>query len=334
MIVVTGGAGFIGSNLVAALNEREIADVVVADCFGSGEKWRNLAKREVADIVPPDNLFRFLINRARRGDGWGRVDAVVHLGANSSTTETDVDLVLKQNFAYSMTLWRLCSEYRMRLIYASSAATYGDGGQGFDDDSAPEALARLRPLNPYGWSKHLFDRRVARLGLAADTRPPQWAGLKFFNVYGPNEYHKGAMRSVVAQKFADVRDGRPVTLFRSHNPDFADGEQARDFIHVDDCVAVILWLLDHARVNGLFNVGTGRARTFLDLARALHAALGKPERIAFTDTPAALRGQYQYFTEARMDRLARAGYARPFTALEDGVADYVRSYLAADDPYR
>ena len=334
MIVVTGGAGFIGSNLVAALAEREIFEVVVCDTFGDGDKWRNLARHEVADIVAPEHLFRFLINRARRGDGWGRVEVVVHLGANSSTTETDVDAMLRQNFGFSMTLWRLCTEHRVRLIYASSAATYGDGGAGFDDDARADALARLRPLNPYGWSKHLFDRRAVRLAASADTRPPQWVGLKFFNVYGPNEYHKGAMQSVVAQKFPLARAGKPVTLFRSCDPDYADGGQMRDFVYVRDCVEVMMWLLDHAEVCGLFNVGTGRARSFLDLARALQRALGADERIELIDMPQSLRAQYQYFTEARIDRLRRAGYDAPFTTLEAGVADYVANYLATDDPYR
>lgn len=334
MIVVTGGAGFIGSNLVAALNEREVGDIVVSDLFGDGDKWRNVAKHEVADIVPPEHLVRYLINRARRDDSWGRVEAVVHLGAISSTTETDVDLILAQNTAFSLRLWRLCTEYRIRLIYASSAATYGDGGDGFEDVDTPAELARLAPLNPYGWSKHLFDQRVARWAVAAETRPPQWAGLKFFNVYGPNEYHKGSMQSVVAQKFPLVRDGQPVTLFRSHDPGYADGGQSRDFIHVDDCIEVILWLLDHPQVNGLFNVGTGEARSFLDLARALFAACGKPEDITYIDTPEAIRDQYQYFTQASVARLRRAGYSRPFTSLEDGVTDYVKNYLATDDRYR
>jgi ADP-L-glycero-D-manno-heptose 6-epimerase len=334
MIVVTGGAGFIGSNLVAALAAREAGGVVVSDLLGDGDKWRNLAKHEVADILPPDQLLRYLANRSETDTTWGRIEAVVHLGANSSTTETDVDLILRQNFAYSMTLWRLCAAQGIRLIYASSAATYGNGSAGFEDNGAPEALARLRPLNPYGWSKHLFDQRVARLSANAKTRPPQWAGLKFFNVYGPNEYHKGAMQSVVAQKFPLVRDNRPVTLFRSHHPDYADGEQVRDFIHVNDCVSVMLWLLDNPEINGLFNVGTGEARSFLDLARAVQAAMGKPENIEFIDTPEAIRVQYQYFTQATIERLRAAGYTTPFTSLEDGVADYVKSYLATNDRYR
>ncbi len=334
MIVVTGGAGFIGSNLVAALAAREPGGVVVSDLLGDGDKWRNLAKHEVADVLPPDQLLRYLANSAERGAEWGPVDAVVHLGANSSTTETDVDLVLRQNFAYSMTLWRLCVAHGIRLIYASSAATYGGGEAGFDDNGSPEALSSLRPLNPYGWSKHLFDQRVARLSLNAETRPPQWAGLKFFNVYGPNEYHKGPMQSVVAQKYPLVHDGQPLTLFRSHNPDYADGEQVRDFIHVDDCVAVMLWLLDNPGVNGLFNVGTGKARSFLDVAKAIYAAAGSNPNIDFVDTPESIRNQYQYFTEAKVERLREAGYTAPFLSLEDGIAHYVTRFLATDDPYR
>ncbi len=334
MIVVTGGAGFIGSHLVSALADRDTGGVVVSDLLGDGDKWRNLAKHEVADILPPDQLLRFLANRGNHDTDWGQIDAVVHLGANSSTTETDVDLILRQNFAYSMTLWRLCTAHGIRLVYASSAATYGDGSAGFEDDGTPEALASLRPLNPYGWSKHLFDRRVARLSANAKTRPPQWAGLKFFNVYGPNEYHKGTMQSVVAQKFPLVRDDRPVTLFRSHRPDYDDGEQLRDFIHVGDCVSVMLWLLDNPRVNGLFNVGTGKARSFLDLAHAIYTATGKSAKIEFIDTPDEILHQYQYFTEAATERLREAGYTAPFTSLEEGVADYVKTYLATDDPYR
>jgi ADP-L-glycero-D-manno-heptose 6-epimerase len=231
-------------------------------------------------------------------------------------------------------LWRLCSEHRVRLIYASSAATYGDGGAGFDDDHTIEGLARLRPLNAYGWSKHLFDRRAARLARNPDTRPPQCVGLKFFNVYGPNEYHKGAMQSVIAQKFPLARDGEPVTLFKSLHADYPDGGQMRDFVYVRDCVDVMLWLYEHSEVNGLFNMGTGRARSFDDLAAALFAALGTEGEVAYIDLPESIRGRYQYFTQADMNRLRNAGYMGTFASLEEGVADYVRSYLMAEDPYR
>lgn len=327
MIFVTGGAGFIGSNTVAALCERG-ADVVVCDRLGRDEKWRNLAKHELADLVAPEHCFAAL-ERYK-----GSIEAVVHMGAVSSTTETDADLIIDSNFRLSLALWDWCTVERKPFIYASSAATYGDGSAGFEDDGSPEALARLRPLNAYGWSKHLFDRRVARTVARGGPVPPQWVGLKFFNVYGPNEYHKGSMRSVLAQNFARVRAGEPIRLFRSNRPDYADGGQMRDFVYVRDCVEVMLWLLDNRRVSGLFNLGTGKARSWRDLAHALFCALGREPQIDYIDMPETLARKYQYFTEAAMERLRNAGYRRPFTDLEDGVADYVRRYLAADDPYR
>jgi ADP-L-glycero-D-manno-heptose 6-epimerase len=230
-------------------------------------------------------------------------------------------------------LLRWCTETETRFIYASSAATYGDGARGFDDAFSCDALALLRPLNAYGWSKHVVDRRIARLAEQEHTLPPQWAGLKFFNVYGPNEYHKGHMQSVIAKNYALIRAARPLGLYRSYRPDYADGGQLRDFVYVQDCVDVILWLVDHRQVSGLFNLGTGKARTWLDLAHALFDAAGQPRRIEFVDMPEDLRGKYQYFTQARMDRLRSAGYDRPFTSLEEGISTYVRNYLAAGDPY-
>ena len=328
MIIVTGGAGFIGSNLVAALDDRGEHDVVVCDRLGCDDKWRNLAKRELAAIVPPERLLAFL--DAHRT----AVTTVFHLGAISSTTERDADLIVENNVGLSLELWRWCTEAGCRFIYASSAATYGDGSAGFDDDGSCEALARLRPLNAYGWSKHVVDRRIARLAARSEPAPRQWAGLKFFNVYGPNERHKGAMSSVVAKLYPTVMAGQPARLFRSYRPDYADGQQLRDFVWIDDCVDVMLWLLDNADVNGLFNIGSGRARSWLDLANAVFAAAGREPEIQFIDMPEALRGKYQYFTEAPMDRLRRAGYPGQATPLEEGVRRYVRDYLAADDPYR
>jgi ADP-L-glycero-D-manno-heptose 6-epimerase len=324
MIVVTGGAGFIGSNLVAALAERG-HDVAVCDMLGSGEKWRNIAKYALADIVEPERLLDFLKKRGNT------VEAVVHLGAISSTTETDVDLILERNFRFSVGLWEWCRLHVPRFIYASSAATYGDGSAGFDDDPSPDALARLRPLNPYGWSKHLFDRRLTGM---RGWQAPATVGLKFFNVYGPNEYHKGAQRSVVHQLYPKAMAGEAAVLFKSHNPAYPDGGQKRDFIWVGDCVDVMLWLLDHPDVCGLFNVGTGQARSFADLARAVFGACGRNARIEFVDTPPEIRDRYQYFTEARMDRLRAAGYTAPFTPLEEGVRRYIEQYLARPDPYR
>ncbi len=328
MIVVTGGAGFIGSNLIAGLEARGAGEIVVCDRLGHDEKWRNIAKRELAAIVAPERLFDFLDANA------ARIDCLFHMGAISSTTETDGDLVVETNVALTLALWRWCVEHDKRLIYASSAATYGDGGAGFDDDESPEALARLRPLNLYGWSKHLVDRRIARLVADGAARPRQWVGLKFFNVYGPNEYHKGAMMSIVAKNNARVAAGEPVTLFRSHHPDYEDGGQMRDFVYVADCVDVMLWLYDRPEVNGLYNLGTGKAARFSELMGALFRAHGRAPELVYVDTPEEIRARYQYFTEARMDRLRAAGYDRPFADVETGVADYVARYLAQPDPYR
>ncbi len=325
MILVTGGAGFIGSNLVAALTERDDQMIAVCDRLGDDDKWRNIAKHAIADLLSPGSLFSWLDSYANE------IEAVFHMGASSSTTETDADSVTSNNFSLSLALWRWCSRHDTRLIYASSAATYGDGSAGFDDH--PDALANLRPLNLYGWSKHIFDRNVLRL---ADSRlhPPQWVGLKFFNAYGPNEYHKGDQQSVVVQFFKQIAADGKARPFKSHHPDYEDGGQMRDFIWVGDCVDALLWAYDHPGVNGIYNCGTGTARSFADLARACFAAMGCPEDLDFVDTPAEIRGRYQYFTQADMSRLLDAGYEKPFTSLENGVARYVNDYLATDDPYR
>jgi ADP-L-glycero-D-manno-heptose 6-epimerase len=328
MILITGGAGFIGSNLVAALEERGASDLVVCDRLGKDEKWRNLGKRELAALISPEALPGFLEAQGKN------LEMVFHLGASSSTTETDADLIIAANFTLSRLLWDWCAAMGTRFIYASSAATYGDGSAGFDDDGRPAALARLKPLNAYGWSKHLFDRRVARLLERGAALPPQWAGLKFFNVYGPNEYHKGGQKSVVAQIYPRAKAGEACTLFRSHRSDVPDGGQKRDFVYVRDCIDQILWLGDHPTVSGLFNAGSGKARSFADLASAVYRAIGSEPRIDYVDTPAEIRDKYQYFTEARMSRIREAGYVTPATSLEDGVRDYIQSYLDAADPYR
>jgi len=327
MIVVTGGAGFIGSNLVAALAERG-AHVVVCDVLGTDERWRNLARHVIDDLISPGALMAFL---ARHRDA---VEAVFHMGANSSTMATDGDAIVASNVRPSLDLWHWCAAEGKRLIYASSAATYGDGAHGFDDAMDPAHLARLQPLNLYGWSKHMVDRFIAREVAEARPQPAQWAGLKFFNVYGPNEYHKGGMRSLAATNWPAVQAGGAIRLFKSHREGIADGGQLRDFIHVADCVAVMLFLLDNPGVSGLFNVGTGQARSFADLARAIFAGAGLPEQIDYIDMPEVLRARYQYFTEARMQRLRQAGFNAPFLSLEDGVGDYVRNHLSHADPYR
>ncbi len=328
MFVITGGVGFIGSNIVWALEQAGAGKVVVCDRLRASNKWRNIAKRELADIVAPEGLFEFLEANATN------VEAVIHMGAISSTMETDVDLIVDTNFRLSLDLWHWCTRHHVRFIYASSAATYGDGSGGFDDDGSSEALAGLRPLNAYGWSKHLFDRRVARMVAAKEPRPPQWVGLKFFNVYGPNEYHKDRMRSIVNQVFPNARDGEPAVLYKSHNPDYKDGGQLRDFIWVGDCIDMIMWLLENPGVSGLFNCGTGKARSFADLTKAVYGAMGKKAKIKYVVTPSEIRSKYQYFTEAKTDRLRAAGYEKPFTSLEDGIAQYIGEFLNTDDPYR
>jgi ADP-L-glycero-D-manno-heptose 6-epimerase len=327
MFLVTGGAGFIGSNVVASLNEAGATDVVVNDLLGHGDtKWRNLAKRQLADLVPPAELMRWLEGR--------KLDAIIHMGAISDTTASDGDLVMENNFRLSLRLLDWCTQTRTPFIYASSAATYGDGAQGFVDNWSPEALRQLRPMNLYGWSKHLFDRALVDRYVKKQNLPPHWVGLKFFNVYGPNEYHKGHMASVLAKVFEGAKAGQPVRLFKSHRKGIADGDQRRDFIYVDDAVAVLRWLLDASSVNGIFNVGTGHAESFRDMIGAMFKALGRPPNIEYIDMPEAIRGQYQYFTEASVENLRRAGYNAVFTPLERAVAQYVTGYLDRADRYR
>jgi len=326
MLLVTGGAGFIGSNLVAALNEAGRTDVVVCDWLGHDGKWRNLAKRQLADIVPPEQLMGWLAGR--------RLEGIFHLGAISETTATDGDLVVETNFRLSMRLLDWCTAQAVPFVYASSAATYGDGISGFDDDPSLMALKRLRPMNLYGWSKHLFDLALIERAGRGDKLPPQWAGLKFFNVFGPNEYHKGAMMSVLARRFDDIKAGRPVQLFKSHRDGIADGDQRRDFIYVDDVVRVMMWLFASPSVGGLFNVGTGKARSFKDLMLAAYAALGAKPNIAYVDMPEAIRNSYQYFTQGDVSRLRAAGYNGGFTPLEKAVENYVTAYLDCADRFR
>ncbi len=284
-------------------------------------------RRYCGTSIQPEHLFTYLLEHGQE------VSAIVHMGAISTTTERDADQIVRNNLRLSIDLLDWCTRHQVRLIYASSAATYGGGELGFSDAEDTEHLAALRPLNAYGWSKALFDRHVARRRALDLAMPPQLAGLKFFNVYGPNEYHKGPQQSVVSHIYQRYAEGANYTLFRSHDARYQDGEQLRDFVYVRDCVDVMLWLLDSPGVSGLFNLGTGQARTFLDLARAVYRALAVPEQIAFVDMPENLRKKYQYFTQAEMNKLRSAGYSKPFTSLEDGVKDYVQSYLMREDPY-
>src|SRR6516162_7997342 len=274
LILVTGGAGFIGSNIVLELTNAG-GRVVVCDLFRSGEKWRNIAAARLHDIVHPDDLPEWLARHAKK------VAAIVHMGAISATTEKDVDKFVETNIRLTLDLWGWCAANAVRLIYASSAATYGDGAAGFSDEQSPAALARLHPLNAYGWSKHLVDRRVVDDVARGQAAPQQWVGLKFFNVYGPNETHKGIMQSLVSKIFPAVKAGETVSLFKSYRPDYPDGGQQRDFIYVKDCVAVVSWFLKHPETSGLFNVGNGTPRSFLDLVGAVCAVVGATPHIRF-----------------------------------------------------
>nr|WP_209856909.1 ADP-glyceromanno-heptose 6-epimerase [Rhizobium herbae] len=316
LIVVTGAAGFIGSNIAHSLAS-DGASIVACDWFGTDNRWRNLAGVRLEDIISPENLMAWLARNL------GAVEAIVHMGAISATTERDVDRIVSNNVRLSLDLWDHCRLNDVTFVYASSAATYGDGSQGFTGDDSETGLAKLAPLNPYGWSKHVVDRRIAADVARGKTVPLRWAGLKFFNVYGPHESHKLDMRSVIHQIWPDVVAGEPIRLFKSHHPDYADGGQMRDFIHVDDCVHVVRRVLDAPTIGGIFNVGTGQARSFRDLAVAAFTAAGAPPQIEYVDMPECLRGRYQYFTQADTTRLVSSGLAPNFQSLEEGVTSYV-----------
>ena len=327
MIVVTGAAGFIGSNIVADLNEAGDYDVVACDWLGAKDKWLNLRKRVLRDIVPPEDLLGWLENREN-------VRAILHMGADSSTMIADGDHAMRVNFRASLALLDWCTKTQTPFVYASSAATYGDGAQGFDDDSSLAALMKLRPLNLYGWSKHLFDLEIAQRRERGEKLPPVCVGLKFFNVYGPNEHHKGAMMSVVNKCYAPAVRGEPIPLFKSHRQGYEDGGQLRDFVFVRDVASVALWFARRGRDVGIYNVGSGKARRFRDLIGAMFAAMNLPPNIEYIDMPEELRERYQYFTEADLTRLRGAGYNGAMTSLEQGVAELVRDYLGQPDIYR
>ena len=315
MIVVTGAAGFIGSALVGELLRQGWQDIVAVDDFSRPDKAPNLEGKTLSARVDRKEFFDWLDANQQL------VQFIFHLGARTDTTEFDTAIFDELNLHYSQEVWKRCVKYGIPLVYASSAATYGAGEHGYDDDH--DLIAKLKPLNPYGESKNDFDRWA----LAQAEKPYFWAGLKFFNVYGPNEYHKGRMASVVLHAFRQIRDTGGMKLFRSHRPDYKDGEQLRDFVYVKDVCDVCLFLMEHRKHSGIYNLGSGKARTFLDLARAVFAALGKDEKIEFIDTPADIRDKYQYYTEANMAKLKGIGYDKPFTSLEEGVGDYVTNYL-------
>ena len=321
MIVVTGGAGFIGSAFVWRLNLEGIDNIVIVDRLGTEEKWKNLVNRRFADFLHKDEFLRLLI----KDDLPFRPRAIVHMGACSSTTERDADYLMENNFHYSCRLAEWALRKRCRFVYASSAATYGDGRLGFDDGD--DVTPTLRPINMYGYSKQLFDLWVLRR--KAEERI---AGIKFFNVFGPNEHHKGDMASVVFKAFHQIRREGRVRLFKSCRAEYPDGGQKRDFVYVKDAVEVMRWLLDHPDINGLFNLGTGQARTWNDLIGAVFAALGREPAIDYIDMPPGLDAQYQYFTEAKMDKIRATGCPATFRPLEEAVQDYVAGHLAQPDP--
>ncbi len=315
MIVVTGSAGFISSCLVAELNQKGFKDIVVVDDFSRPDKNKNLEQKSIVAKVPRLDFFKWA------NDYKTEIDFIFHLGARTDTTEFDKAIFDELNVNYSKDMWAFCTENNIPLVYASSAATYGMGENGYSDSH--EVVDSLKPLNPYGDSKNDFDKWV----LQQDKTPPFWAGLKFFNVYGPNEYHKGRMASVIFHSFNQITATGGMKLFASHHPDYKNGEQLRDFIYVKDVVSVCLFLMDKKPENGLYNLGTGKARTFLDLTKATFKAMDKPENISFIPTPEDIRDKYQYFTEADMSKLKRNGYTQPFYTLEEGVTDYVQNYL-------
>ncbi|GIV28765.1 MAG: ADP-L-glycero-D-manno-heptose-6-epimerase [Bacteroidia bacterium] len=315
MIVVTGAAGFIASYLVGKLNAEGFSNIVIVDDFSREDKKPNYENKKVVAKVNRDEFPNWL------RDNRDKVSFVFHLGARTDTTEFDKSIFDKLNVNYSKEIWNLCANNRIPLVYASSAATYGLGEFGYKDEH--EIIEKLKPLNPYGESKNEFDKWVLKQALT----PPFWAGLKFFNVYGPNEYHKGRMASVIFHAFNQIQEKGQVKLFRSHNPDYKDGEQLRDFVYVKDVADVCLFLMKEKPASGIYNLGSGKARTFLDLAKNTFYALGKEPNIEFIDTPIDIRDKYQYFTEADMSKLKNAGYNKAFTSLEEGVKDYVQNYL-------
>lgn len=321
MIVVTGAAGFIGSVLTGRLNKEGFDNLILVDDFNKQRKKRNIENKKYIDKIHRDNFFQWF------DENYSEVDIVLHIGARTDTTEFDHKVFDVLNVDYTKQIWNRCAEHQIPMIYASSAATYGMGEFGYIDDH--NIVEKLKPLNPYGESKNEFDI----FALKQKKTPPFWAGLKFFNVYGPNEYHKDRMASVILHAFKQIQETDKVKLFRSHNPDFKDGEQLRDFIYVKDIVDVILFLMNNKPTSGLYNLGTGKARTFVDLVTATFNALEKEVDIDFIDTPEDIRDKYQYFTEAEMAKLRKAGFDQEFTSLEDGVGDYVRNFLKENKYY-
>ncbi len=323
MIVVTGGAGFIGSALVWALNKKGYNDIIIADHFGENDKYKNLIPLKFLDVFDKDDFGQMVHEGFLKNN---RIETVYHLGACSSTTQLDMNFLLRNNFEYTKFLCGHSLENNIRFVYASSAATYGDGSEGYEDNE--DLLDTLRPLNPYGYSKHMFDKWAKSQGYLDKI-----AGLKYFNVFGPNEYHKGDMQSIVSKAFRQVKETGKIRLFKSYSKDYEDGGQRRDFIYVKDAVNMTIFLGENKIVNGIYNIGTGKANTFNDFVKPIFKALGAKENIEYFEMPEVLRGRYQDFTEANMDKLRNAGFKEEFYRLDDAVIDYVKNYLNTDFPY-
>ena len=323
MIVITGAAGFIGSNILSSLNELGREDIILCDSKNKKSSLKNIQKRKFSEFIEPNKLIYYL-NKNKN------IQTIIHMGANSSTIEKNYKLMYRQNTRFSKDLWKWSKENNVRFIYASSAAIYGDGSSGFSDSNS---INNYKPLNVYAWTKYFFDRYVTNQAYSNHT-PPQWVGLRFFNVYGPNEYHKGTMQSVLKHAFNQYNSDGEVKLFKSCNKDYRHGQQMRDFIYIKDCVSIILWLLKSPEVSGIFNCGTGKARSFNDLIMAMYSALNRKPIIKYIEMPENLINQYQYFTQADMIKIKKSGYKNNFYSLEDGVSDYVNNYLLTDNPYR
>ncbi len=322
MYIVTGGAGFIGSVIVWRLNQEGIEDTLIIDDLAQTEKWKNLVNRKYKDYIHKDKF----INLIRNDKLSGNIDAIIHMGACSSTTEKNADYLAENNYRYTKTLAEYALLKGIRFIYASSAATYGDGSLGFSDDD--KLTPKLKPLNMYGYSKQMFDKWVLNKGIIDKV-----VGLKFFNVFGPNEYHKGEMSSLIFKAYHQIKDTGKIKLFKSYRSEYKDGEQKRDFVYIKDCMDIIWHLIQNNKVNGIFNLGTGTARTWIDLANAVFYAMEKTPNIEFIDMPENIKSKYQYFTEAKMKKLKSTACPVNFRSLEDAVADYIRNYLSKEEPF-
>ena len=321
MIVVTGGLGFIGSNIIKGLNDIGYKNIIICDWVDKIGK-KNISKHQYIKIIKPDYLFNFL-NKNKN------IDYIIHMGAISSTIENNFKIIYKNNTIFSRNIWNWCTDNNIKLIYASSAATYGDGNNGFSDNKNNI----YKPLNYYGWSKYYFDKYALKQS-SKNNCPPQWVGLKFFNVYGPNEYHKGKMQSVVKHSLDQYKSNKFVKLFKSYNIKYKNGQQIRDFIYIDDCISIIKWFINNPKINGIYNCGTGKGRSFEDLVKAMFKAINKDPKIEYIEMPNEIKNQYQYYTKADMSKLINMGYNNSFTSLEDGVKDYINNYLLNNDIYK